>query len=108
MNATLTDISIAAVLLIVAAILVVWIRRYMAAGSERRMLRMLDRLGVDPAVAASGDKAAIMAAVRSRCRQCQSEALCERWLAGQETGGNEFCPNAEVFEMLGKKGQVAG
>lgn len=108
MNPTMSDIGVAAVLLVAAAALLVWIRGYMAGGSERRMRRMLARVGLDPEMAASADRDTIIAEVRRRCRKCQSEALCERWLAGEEEGGNEFCPNARVFEMLSHKTRPAG
>jgi hypothetical protein len=63
---------------------------------------MLESVGLDPAIATSGDLPTIMSEVRKRCEHCQSEDLCERWLQGEETGGNEFCPNARVFEILKK------
>jgi hypothetical protein len=88
----------------VAVIIVVGFRRYLARGSERRMLGMLKSLGLDPAIAASGDMDTIMDEVRNRCRHCASEAVCERWLKGEEEGSNAFCPNHRVFEILGKYG----
>ncbi len=80
--------------------LLVWFARYLGASSERRMMRMLMRAGVDPDIAARGDKEAIIEDIRSRCRKCQAEDLCERWLAGKIEGKNTFCPNAQIFSAL--------
>jgi hypothetical protein len=79
---------------------VVWFSRYVAAASERRMMRMLERTGLDPEVVRLGATAAIMRDVRSRCVRCPSEALCDRWFAGQVEGDNSFCPNAHIFREL--------
>ena len=102
MDYTTTQIIPAVLMVIVAIGLVVAIRNYQVRTSERRRKAMLEALGLDPALATSGDMPAIMSEVRQRCERCQSEALCERWLKGEETGGNEFCPNASVFEVLRK------
>lgn len=91
----------------VVALIFAW-RGYLVGNSERRMLAMLDAIGIDPAIASSGDFDGIMHEVRQRCRQCQSEAVCERWLEGKEAGDNEFCPNARVFEILKKYDAAAG
>jgi hypothetical protein len=100
MNPTLFEISVAIVLVAVSVALLVWIGRYMAAASERRLTRMLKRAGLDPEIATHGDTEAIIKEIRRRCRKCASEALCERWLAGEEEGNNSFCPNARVFDVL--------
>ena len=102
MNPTLFEISVAVLMLAASVALLVWISRYMAAASGRRMMRMLTRAGVDPEVARHGDTEAIIKDVRSRCGRCQSEALCDRWLAGKVAGDNSFCPNAQIFLMLEK------
>jgi hypothetical protein len=100
MNPTLFEISVAIVMVAVSVALLVWIVRYMAAASKRRMTRMLKRAGLDPELAAHGDAEAIIKEIRRRCRRCPSEALCERWLAGEEKGDNSFCPNVRVFDIL--------
>lgn len=102
MNPTIFEISVAIVMVAVVVALIVWIRRYMAGASERRLMSMLQHAGVDPEIATQRDTEAIMKEIRLRCRKCQSEALCERWLAGEEKGENVFCPNAQVFEMLAR------
>ncbi len=84
----------------VALILVFAIRSYMASTSERRMTSMLERVGIDPAIAATGDSAQIVKEIRRRCHTCATEDVCERWLSGEEKGGNDFCPNASVFATL--------
>mgnify|MGYP001571240568 CR=1 FL=1 len=100
MNPTLFEIGVAIVMVAVSVALVVWFSRYMAAASERRMLHMLSRAGVDPEVARQADAEAIIQDVRSRCRRCRSEDLCDRWLAGKVEGDNSFCPNAQIFRIL--------
>jgi hypothetical protein len=108
MNPTLSEISIAIVMVAVSVALLVWILRSMAASSERRMTRMLKRAGLDPEIAKHGDPEAVIHEIRARCRKCSSEALCERWLAGEEEGNNSFCPNAQVFETLRGTTKAAG
>ena len=94
---------LAAILMAGAAIaFVVIFRRYLAAKSEQRLQSMLEAVGLDPELAAGGDIPTIMTEVRQRCRNCNSEGLCERWLAGEEHGDNLFCPNHKVFEVLRK------
>ena len=83
-------------------------RRYQRRSSERRMLGMLTSLGLDPTIATSGDIETIMGEVRDRCRRCQSEDKCERWLKGEEPGDPYFCPNHRVFEILGKYSGTPG
>ncbi len=100
MNPAMIEIGVATVMLAVSVALVVWIRRYMAAASERRMMSMMKRAGLDPEIGKHGDTEAIIKEIRRRCRRCQSEDLCERWLAREEKGGNIFCPNARVFDIL--------
>jgi hypothetical protein len=102
MNMSMTQMFAAIVMVGVAFLLFYAIRWYMAAASERRMMSMLERVGLDPAIAASGDTQAIMREIRQRCRSCNSENVCERWLVGEESGENEFCPNAAVFESMKK------
>lgn len=94
-------------LVAVGALIFAW-RDYLVRNSERRMLAMLDSIGIDPAIASSGDFEGIMHEVRQRCRHCQTEDVCEQWLKGEETGDNDFCPNARVFEILEKYSSAAG
>ena len=100
MNPALFEIGAAIFMAAAGVALVVWYSRYLAAASGRRMLRMLTSAGVDPGVARHGDAEAIMRDVRGRCERCRSEDLCDRWLAGKVEGGNSFCPNAQLFDML--------
>jgi len=102
MDYTITQIIGATLMVIVVAGLIVAWRNYQSRNSERRRLAMLESLGLDTALATSGDMPAIMSEVRMRCEHCPSEDVCERWLRGEETGGNDFCPNARVFEILRK------
>ena len=104
MNPTIFEIGVAIVIVAVCIASVVGIRAYMYGGSERRMRGMLTRAGVDPEVVMRGDNEDIIKEVRSRCRRCQTEDLCERWLSGKVVkGGNSFCPNARIFRNLARK-----
>ena len=96
--------AFAAILMVgVAFILFLAIRSYMAAASERRMRSMLEHVGIDPTVVESGDTRKIIKEIRQRCHTCSTEAVCERWLEGNERGSNDFCPNANVFATLKKR-----
>ena len=76
--------------------------------SAKRMTRMMERVGLDPRIATRTypqtlsypQTEATMKQVRKRCRGCQSEDLCERWLVGAVKGENSFCPNAQTFLNL--------
>ncbi len=85
---------------VIAVFVVLGFRAYLANGSERRMRSMLESVGLDPSIANTNEIPTIMREIRQRCRTCRSEGVCERWLEGQEKGGNDFCPNAKVFEVL--------
>jgi len=102
MSGSLGQALVAILMLLVVLALTVFLRRFLVANSERRMLGMLTSMGIDPSVTTSGDIDKIMSEVRSRCRHCAVEDKCERWLRGEEEGDNAFCPNHEVFELLGK------
>ena len=102
MDITLTQTIAAIVMIGMALALIVGYRAYLASNSERRMLSMLDSLGLDPKIAASGDLKTIMGEARQRCQACTAEDVCERWLRGEEEGDNAFCPNKRVFEILNK------
>ncbi len=102
--------QITTVIFVVGATIALFVMRqkYMAAASERRMLSMLERVGLDPAIASSGEPDTIMEwlieatmkEVRQRCRACTTVKECERWLAGNKDSDNDFCPNARVFDEL--------
>jgi hypothetical protein len=102
MTPTVFQIIVAIVMVAVAIFLVSRFLKYKAAGSEKRLRAMLEKAGLDPEIASSGDTEVIMKEVRRRCHRCQTEDVCERWLAGEVKGGNEFCPNARIFEVLAK------
>lgn len=102
MTLSLTQVFAAIAMLVVAAVLILAYRAYLAGSSEQRLHRMLESAGLDPALASSGEIPTIMKDVRQRCRSCSSEAVCERWLEGKEDGGNAFCPNSKVFEILNR------
>jgi hypothetical protein len=97
-----TQISVAIIMVGIAAACFVWLQSSMAAASAKRMMGMVKRVGLDIGTAALGepDTMAIGKEVRRRCRRCPREALCERWLAGKVEGSNTFCPNAEALRVL--------
>jgi len=105
MDSTLYEIGVATLMLVVIVAPIVWFFKYQATVSATRMMQMLTRAGVDPEVARQGNVEAIMQDVRSRCQNCRSEALCDRWLAGKAEGDNNFCPNASIFCMLARTGE---
>jgi hypothetical protein len=107
MELTLIQVITAIAMTGIAVALFLGFRRYLAANSERRMLTMLESVGLDPEIATSGEIPTIMKEVRQRCRSCATEAVCERWLQGNEKGDNSFCPNAKVFEALEKHSRAA-
>jgi hypothetical protein len=104
MDSTLYEIGVATLMVVIIVALIVWFFSYQATVSVTRMMQMLTRAGVDPEVARQGSVEAIMQDVRSRCQNCRSEALCDRWLAGKAEGDNNFCPNAPIFRMLARTG----
>lgn len=110
MTPTLFQVGIAILLVIVAATVVMWFLNAESAASARRRMRMMTRLGIDPALASDGDPRthAIMRRVRKRCRKCMHEDVCERWLAGEIGGDNDFCPNARTFRIFRMTGGRAG
>ncbi len=99
MNMTLSDMGTAILFVVIAAALIVWFRAKLVSGSLSRMRRMMTSVGLDPDKLASSYAGAglDMQAVRTRCRMCPAEDLCERWLAGEVAGDNGFCPNAKIF-----------
>lgn len=72
------------------------------------MTAMLERLGLDPAIAAKADRKELWDSVASlsiddaryRCLACKTVHECEAWLSTDATDGNDFCPNAELFKAL--------
>lgn len=104
MNPTIFEISVAVIMLVISIVMLVGINRYLAAASTSRMTDMMGRYGLDPGIGTYGDPRieAIMKEVRQRCRKCQTEDVCERWLLGEIKGRNSFCPNARIFRILAK------
>ncbi len=102
MDPMIVNILIGVLMVGAGLALTAWYFGYLGASSESRMLRMLKRAGVNPEIAKRNDKKLIINDVRSRCRKCQSEAECERWLAGDAGGENTFCPNHRIFSRLAK------
>ncbi len=98
------EISIAITMLVVSIAMLLGFNRYLAAASTSRMTDMMKRLALDPEIGTNGDSRteAIMKEVRQRCRKCQAEDVCERWLLGEIKGRNSFCPNAHIFRMLAR------
>ncbi len=102
MNMSLLQILAGLLMLAAAIALIVAYRKYLAAGSERRMNSMLEAVGLDSRVLSSADTETIVHDIRRRCQSCSAEDVCEHWLAGRKGGDNSFCPNAGVFDELRK------
>jgi len=102
MNPTLLDIAFAALLLALNVALFAWVRQGLAEATARRMMRMMDRAGLHVATLARIDPPTrdLIVAARRSCRRCRTEAMCERWCAGEVEGDNGFCPNARAFRAL--------
>jgi len=108
MDMSSTQIIAVIVMLGLGLALVIGYRAYLLRNSERRMLSMLDNLGLDSDIASSDEFKTIMGEVRQRCRHCTAEDVCERWLRGDEEGDNAFCPNARVFNTLNELRNLTG
>ena len=106
MDETVIQVVAAMAMVGIAASMIFGFRRYLAVNSERRMQTMLESVGLDPKMATSGEIPTIMKEVRQRCRSCAIESVCERWLQGKKDDGNDFCPNAKVFDILRKHSQA--
>ena len=104
------EIYIAMIMVVVSVAIVVWFQKHLADASARRMTRMMTRVGLDPAIAASAPPrgALLMKQMQRRCRRCPSADLCERWIAGVANGGNSFCPNARAFGIYARTAAAAG
>ncbi|MDJ0710096.1 MAG: DUF6455 family protein [Woeseiaceae bacterium] len=102
MTVSIAEVLVGIGMLVVAIAIFLGFRKYLAVGSERRMRRMLIAVGLEADLATGDDMPRIMEEIRDRCRHCSSESVCERWLDGRTAGGNEFCPNHKVFEVLKK------
>lgn len=100
MNPTLFEIGVAVCIVAVSVALVEWFSRQTAAASEKRMMHMLTRTGVDVEFSRHDDAWAILQVARGRCSRCRSEDVCDRWLAAKVEGDNSFCPNAQIFRVL--------
>jgi len=107
MNESVIQVAAAIAMVGIAAAMIFGFRRYLAVNSERRMRAMLEAVGLDPEIATSGEIPTIMKEVRQRCRSCAIESVCERWLQGENDDGNDFCPNAKVFDILRKHSHAA-
>jgi len=96
------EVNVAVVMVAVIVVLLAWFHRSEAAGSARRMMAMMKRLGFEKRAANPRDfeTSSIMEAVKWRCARCAVEGHCERWLCRKVEGDNKFCPNARTFNFL--------
>ena len=103
MNPSSYEVAVAITLAIAAIALVAWFLYYKASGTERRMKGMMLRVGIDPEIVPEVDKKRVFKGIRRRCGKCQTEDICERWLANKIQGDNEFCPNAKIFDIISER-----
>ena len=64
------------------------------------MDRMIERVGVNPAVVARLDRGMTWYAARTRCVECNHSRECRAWVNGSAPGTSPpgFCPNAALFQ----------
>jgi hypothetical protein len=69
------------------------------------MDRVIERVGVNPAVAARVDRGVAFYEARTKCISCHLEQECRKWLARpmQRSSPADFCPNAEFLRYCRKK-----
>ncbi len=71
---------------------------------QARLLgEMMERLGVDPPLAARDASGAALAAAACRCRGCGAAEACRGFLdqAGEAPAAPEFCPNGDFLARHG-------
>ena len=70
------------------------------------MTRMLETVGADGLDEAGAEVSRELAAALRRCLACREERLCRAWLDGRRPGVDHrtFCPNAPLFERIGRRG----
>lgn len=63
------------------------------------MDRVMERLGIDPSVAARLDKGMAWYEARTKCIACCSDRRCRSWLDRSDVshGAPQFCANVEFF-----------
>lgn len=63
------------------------------------MDRVMERLGVDPAMAARVERGMAVYEARTKCISCSHERECRHWLEGSvvRAGPADFCPNADFM-----------
>ncbi len=100
MQYSIIELSVAFAMLGAVVLLVLGWQQFVKVNMIRRMAGMLAAVGLDPALATDPNLPRVMGEARQRCRHCPSEGVCERWLAGELSRENDFCPNAGVFAVL--------
>ena len=67
---------------------------------SRRLEEMIERLEINPAIAARRGGGFALAQARSRCLMCTQPHLCRFWLdqAGPSGHAPDFCANAAFLE----------
>jgi len=72
------------------------------------MDRMLERVGVDPTVAARVENGMALYEARTRCLECPSARRCKAWLADVSSDHHpkapDFCPNELFFRYCNPAG----
>ena len=70
------------------------------------MDRVIESVGVNPAVAARVDRGVAFYEARTRCISCCFEQECRKWLEQppvERSHPAEFCPNAEFLRCCARK-----
>ncbi|HJP39654.1 MAG: DUF6455 family protein [Gammaproteobacteria bacterium] len=111
MDSLLSDAYLPVLMVITGIAVIVVLINHMRNASDMRMMRMMERVGLDPTMATRtypqtlsySQTEAILKRARCICRDCQKEGYCEQWLIGAVEGDNSFCPNAQTFCDLAKE-----
>ena len=96
------EISVALMMLALTVAMVIAFQGYLRIASARRLIRMVARVGLGSLAMDRRDPVSQTAVeeIWQRCRNCQLEGHCERWLNGEVGGDNTFCPNEAAFRRL--------
>ena len=70
--------------------------------SHRLFRRMLEKQGIDPRTATSGETERLLYRGLYCCAHCREKETCQAWLADEHSDASyvRFCPNSETIEAL--------
>ncbi|MBA4222487.1 DUF6455 family protein [Bosea sp. (in: a-proteobacteria)] len=79
----------------------IWLRRRFER-QARLMGAMMERIGIEPELAASRGR--LYDAANRRCLWCAAHEECGKWIEQHQNAerGPDFCPNARFFEATSR------